>query len=189
MTKRFIAAAAAAAALLSAAPARAQSDTLVASPHRQVISANPLGLLFGYINGEYERAISSTSTVGVAGAYFSPDNDALATIEAKFRYYPQARPLAGFSIGGSLGYGQVTDEADFDEFIVDSRAQQDDAETSSAFIVGIELNYNWLVGRDRRFFIGTGIGARRLIGSDVENESDLPVVIPSIRLVNIGFTF
>ncbi|HEX8209661.1 MAG TPA: hypothetical protein VF584_05700 [Longimicrobium sp.] len=186
MKKRFIAAVAAAA-LVSAAPARAQTDTVPA--YQQVISANPLGLLFGYFNGEYERAISSTSTAGVAGAYFSADNDALATIEAKFRYYPQARPLSGFSIGASLGYGQVTDEEDFDEFIVDSQAQQDDGPTSSAFIVGVELNYNWLVGRDRRFFIGTGIGARRLLGGDVDNESDLPVVIPSIRLVNIGFAF
>jgi hypothetical protein len=183
MKKRFIAAVAAAA-LVSAAPARAQTDTVPA--HQQVISANPLGLLFGYYNAEYERAINSTVTAGVAGAYFSPDNDALATIEAKVRYYPQARPFAGFSIGGSLGYGQLTDEEDFDEFITDSQ-QQDDGMTSSAFIVGIELNYNWLVGRDRRFFIGSGIGARRLLGSDV--ESDIPVVIPSIRLVNVGFTF
>lgn len=186
MKKRFIAAVAAAA-LVSAAPARAQTDTVPA--YQQVISANPLGLLFGYYNGEYERAISSTATVGVAGAYFSVDNDALATIEAKFRYYPQARPLAGFSIGGSLGYGQVSDEADFDEFIVDSQVQQDDDVTSSAFTVGVELNYNWLVGRDRRFFIGTGIGARRLFGGDVDNESDIPVVIPTLRLVNIGFAF
>lgn len=186
MKKRFIAAAAAAA-LLAAAPARAQSDTLSVSPYKQVISANPLGLLFGYFNGEYERAISSTSTVGIAGAYFSPENDELATVEAKFRYYPQARPLSGFSVGGSLGYGHLSDEEDFDEFIVDSQAQQDDGVTSSAFIVGVELNYNWLVGRDRRFFIGTGIGARRLLGGDV--ESDIPVIIPTIRLVNIGFAF
>lgn len=186
--KKRVLAVAAAAALLSAAPARAQSDTLAASPYKQVISANPLGLLFGYINGEYERAVSSTTTVGIAGAYFSPDNDALATIEAKFRYYPQARPLAGFSIGGSLGYGQVSDEDDFGT-IAESQTRQDDTVTSDAFIVGVEVNYNWLVGRDRRFFIGSGIGARRLLGGDVDSESDLPVVIPSIRLVNIGFTF
>jgi hypothetical protein len=183
MKMRFIAAAAAA--LLTAAPAVAQSDSVPA--YQQVISANPLGLLFGYFNGEYERAVGSTSTVGIAGAYFSPENDELATIEAKFRYYPQARPLSGFSIGASLGYGHLSDEEDFDEFIVDSGIQQDDGLTSSAFIVGIELNYNWLVGRDRRFFIGTGIGARRLLGGDV--ESDIPVVIPTIRLVNIGFAF
>jgi hypothetical protein len=186
MKKRFIAAVAAAA-LVSAAPARAQTDSVPA--YQQVISANPLGLLFGYFNGEYERAISTTTTVGLAGAYFSPDRDALATVEAKFRYYPQARPLSGFSIGGSLGYGQVTDENDFEEFVVDSQVQQDDGTTSSAFIVGVELNYNWLVGRDRRFFIGTGIGARRLIGGDIDDASDLPVVIPTIRLVNIGFAF
>jgi hypothetical protein len=186
MKKRFIAAAAAAA-LLSAAPARAQSDTVPA--YQQVVSANPLGLLFGYLNGEYERVIGSTSTVGVAGAYFSPGDDALATLEAKFRYYPQARPLSGFSIGASLGYGQVNDEEDFDEFIVDSQVRQEDGVTSSAFIVGIELNYNWLVGRDRRFFIGSGVGARRLIGGDIGDDSDFPVVIPSIRLVNIGFAF
>lgn len=187
--KKCIFAAAAAALVLCSAPARAQTVVVpdTAARYMNVLSANPLGLLFGYYNGEYERAISTTSTVGLAGAYFSVDDDELAVVEAKFRYYPQARPFAGFSVGGSVGYGQISDGTDEFSAVVDSRTVQQESETSSAFLVGIELDYNWLVGRDRRFFIGTGIGARRLLGSDV--DSDTPVVIPTLRLVNVGFAF
>lgn len=31
-----------------------------------------------------------------------------------------------------------------------------------ALSVGIDLGYSWLLGRTRQFFIGTGIGAKRL---------------------------
>jgi hypothetical protein len=189
--KKCIFAAAAAALVLCSAPARAQTVVVpdTAPRYQNVLSANPLGLLFGYYNGEYERAVSTTSTVGVAGAYFSLDSDELAVLEAKYRYYPQARPFHGFSVGGSVGYGQISEEEEI-YTVAESgavRQQQQQRDTRSAFIVGIELDYNWLVGRDRRFFIGTGIGGRRLIGGDV--DSDTPVVIPTLRLVNVGFAF
>lgn len=184
MKKQLLTAAAAAAALLCTSPASAQSDsTLVAVPYRQTLSANPLGLLFGYYNAEYERAVSNVASAGLAGSYLSIDDIEVFSVEAKARYYPQARVLSGFSVGGSLGFGQVSDKTDFG----DGGDFQDDEESASAFTLGVELDYNWLVGRDRRFFIGTGIGARRLFGGDV--SSDAPVVIPTIRLVNIGFAF
>jgi hypothetical protein len=188
--KKCIFAAAAAALVLCSAPAHAQTVVVpdTTARYMNVLSANPLGLLFGYYNGEYERAISTTSTLGLAGAYFSVDDDELAVVEGKFRYYPQARPFAGFSVGASVGYGQISEgEEEFIPLADASSARRQQSETSSAFLVGIELDYNWLVGRDRRFFIGTGIGARRLLGGDV--DTDTPVVIPTLRLVNVGFAF
>ena len=186
MTKRFFAAAAAAA-LLCSAPVQAQQAAADTAPrYKNVFSANPLGLLLTYYNAEYERAVSDVTTVGVSGAYFSSFGDELAVAEAKVRYYPQARTFAGFSMGASVGFGRIEDGNDALEPFVGEDPEQD-ADARTAFIVGIELDYNWLVGRDRRFFIGTGIGARRLFGGDV-NSSD-PVVIPTLRLVNVGFAF
>lgn len=176
--------AAVAAALVCGAPAHAQSDTTTTpAPYKQVISSNPVGLLISYFNGEYERAISETSTLGLSSAYFTLDDNDLFTIEGKYRYYPQAHALNGFSVGGSLGYGQVSDDGtDYD---YNGNPIDTGRDSRNAFMAGIEVDYNWLIGRDRRFFVGTGIGARRLFGGDVDGTAFLP----TIRLVNIGFAF
>ncbi len=146
-----------------------------APPYPQVLSVNPFGLLAEYVNAEYERAMTSTTSLGVSASYFGAFDEAdYFSLEGKYRYYPQARSLAGFALGGSLGYAQVS-------------ATDGDDDKASAFSVGVEVDYNWLVGPSRRFFIGTGIGAKRLFGGDV--DSDVPVVLPTLRLVNVGFAF
>ncbi|HEX7239535.1 MAG TPA: DUF3575 domain-containing protein [Longimicrobiaceae bacterium] len=172
--------AAACAALVALAPAAEARAQEAPQPYKQVLSANPLGLLFEYYNAEYERALTPTTTLGVAGSYITLFEEAnYFSLEGKYRYYPQARALDGFAIGGTLGFAQV-DADDID-------AGEDGDDTASAFSVGVEIDYNWLVGRDRRFYIGTGIGARRLFGGDV--PGDVPLVLPTIRLVNVGFAF
>ena len=41
---------------------------------RNVISANPIGLLINTFNGEFERVISPTSTIGFGGSTSSYEN-------------------------------------------------------------------------------------------------------------------
>ena len=59
--------------------------------------------------------------------------------------------------------------------------------TESAPTLGVVLDHNWLLGRRRRFLVGTGIGARRVL-TDVRSGSPLLRVDPDGRLV-LGYAF
>ena len=140
--------------------------------HNQVISANPFLLLGEWWNVEYERKISPTGTVGVIGSHVSFDDDDVGynSLNGFFRYYPQGAALSGFYFGGRLGIHQGSDEVD----------------EGHAYGLGVDIGYCWLLGESRGFYIGLGIGASRLFGGDIEEDR---VVIPSIRLINIGVAF
>ncbi len=141
-------------------------------PHDQVLSANPFLFLWEWANVEYERKISPTSTVGVAGSWVSLDDgdESYKSLNGFYRYYPQGAALVGFYLGGRLGFHGVSDEDD----------------EGHAFGLGVDVGYSWLMGANRKFYMGIGIGATRLFGGDIEDGS---VTIPSLRLLNVGFAF
>ena len=61
-----------------------------------------------------------------------------------------------------------------------------DGEAASLFGAGFEIGYNWLLGSDRNFDVSIGVGATRLFGGALAGA---PVVIPTIRLINLGISF
>ena len=146
--------------------------TKVPVPHDNVLSANPILLLFEWANVEYERKISPTGTVGVGGSWISLDEgyEEYRSVNGFYRYYPQGAALTGFFIGGRIGYYRVSDYDD--DF--------------NAFGVGIDIGYSWLLGQSQSFYVGLGIGANRLFSGDLHDDS---ATLPTIRLVNIGFAF
>ncbi|MGD2121989.1 MAG: DUF3575 domain-containing protein [Gemmatimonadota bacterium] len=155
------------------AKSRAQEPgSRVPVPHQQALTANPFLLLFEWFNIEYERKVSEAGTLGFTASGFSFDDgdETYRGFSGFYRYYPQGAALSGFSLGGRLGYHRVSDDDD----------------DGDAFALGVDLGYSWLMGSKRNFYIGIGIGATRLFGGDVEGGR---VVIPSIRLVNVGFAF
>ena len=87
-----------------------------------------------------------------------------------FRYYPQGAALTGFYVGGRTGYHRASDYDD----------------SGSAFGLGIDIGYSWLLGESRSFYVGLGLGASRLFGNDLADGS---VTIPTLKLVNIGIAF
>jgi hypothetical protein len=163
-------------ALAVSSPAFAQ-DTRTPVEHKQIITANPIGIVFGWFNAEYERKVSETTTWGVSGSNFQGfDSDFnYSNVSALARYYPQGAALTGFFVGGKLGVHHVSDDYEF----------RDD-ESSTAVGVGVDVGYNWLVGKDRKFAISIGMGATRLFG---ENTTGAGFTIPNIRVINIGFAF
>ena len=153
--------------------ARAQeAGTRAPVPHVQAISANPFLLLFEWFNIEYEHKVSDTGTFGFIASGFSFDegDETYRGFSGFYRFYPQGAALSGFSLGGRLGYHRISDDGDHGD----------------AFALGVDLGYSWLLGAKRNFYIGLGLGATRLFGGDVD---DGRVVIPSLRLINVGFAF
>lgn len=136
-------------------------------PRINLISANPIGLLFEWYNGEYERALSSTTSLAVAASRFDFDDANFTSLDAIGRYYPAGRALRGFSFGVSLGVVSVND--DYDDNCIG--CENDDGTSAT---VGVRGDYVWILGRDQRFAVATGIGAKRLLNNDLGTEG-LPI--------------
>jgi hypothetical protein len=152
-----------------------------------VLSINPFGFLFEWYNMEYERAFSSTASwsVGIGHLKFGDDADndqrTYTSGDVKLRYYPSAEAPTKFSAGIAFGYSRVTDEdPGTGGTVIDDEFD--------ALSVGVDLGYSWLLGRTRQFFIGTGIGAKRLFPLGADDADDETFGYPTVRL-SIGYAF
>ena len=170
---------------------------------RNVISANPFGILFELFNAEYERVISPTTTIGFGGS----------TMERR-NYTWEEPPIIGTDDQGYPIYGYCGDECEtietfqyvnFDVFWRfypgSNRTRTYKAPIGWAFGVkagittvddgtylgyGFDLNKSWVLGPDDNFYVGLGFGLKRLAGADGE---DYETLIPTIRIANVGFIF
>lgn len=145
--------------------------------HAQAITGNPLGLLVGWYNLEYERRAGESRTWGVTASVWSPwfddylfDDVHYGQVTAVARFYPQGKALHGFFMGAKAGVHHVW--------------VSDDDDAGTFFSAGLDLGYNWRQGRDGRFVTGIGVGAQRVFG--LFDGRSAPVI--NIRL-NVGYGF
>jgi len=155
---------------LGSATAQAQTRPAAPLPHQQTLSTNPFGLMFELINAEFERTMTPRTTWGVSGSYFGLSDLDYVNGNVMFRFYPQGTALRGFFIGSRTGVFRVDNDVDAGLF----------------FGMGFEIGYNWLLGAEQNFDVSLGLGATRLFGGDLDGVS---LVIPSIRLLNVGISF
>lgn len=143
---------------VAAASVQAQDPTLIRIPYRTYIAANPLGIPFDIASVEVESGVAQGVTVGGQGSYTSLGDDRYTTFDAKIRYYPSEVVLRGFSMGVSAGRTHYT--------------QRTDVRPDLNFgTVGLLLDYNWMLGVRRRFIVGTGIGAKRVLASEDDRKA------------------
>ena len=177
---------------------------------RNVISANPIGLLINTFNGEFERVISPTSTIGFGGSTSSYENQTYSdageqnsqpiwediqyvNFDVFYRFYPGSnrtrtyRAPIGWAFGIKAGVTSV-----------------DGAGVGDGTYIGygFDVNRSWVLGPNENFYLGLGFGLKRLVGvpevdTDWGRESALAGKIPwiggdlysTIRVINVGFIF
>lgn len=148
-------------------------------PFRQnLVSVNPLGLVFEYFSGEIEHAMSRSASIAVSGSYASPYDLTYTSLDVIGRYYPSEAGLRGFSIGPTVGYTHVRDDY----------ACYGGCSTNStnAFTAGIQIDYSWILGPSQHFGIELGLGAKRLFYQG--NAGDGSDALPTGRL-SVGYAF
>ena len=128
-------------------------------PYRTYISINPLGIPFDLFSAEVESGIAQGMTLGGSASHINVGEERYSSVDFKFRYYPGEIVLRGFSIGASAGFLRYSD--------VDISNVRQSLDTPT---FGVILDYNWMLGAQRRFLIGTGVGAKRILAGTDERE-------------------
>jgi len=181
-------------ALLAIGVATAAAPTVLRAqsiaPKQQVLSIQPISSIVGFYSAEYERVVGVSTTLGIGASYLDEflgddgnDNPHYFSTEGKFRFYPGAQPLTGFSFGGTIGYTRVSDEqASF----CDVGGCTSSRESASGPSVGFQLDYSWLLGKNQNFAVSLGAGGKRLFISD--DDTNATLAYPTAR-ISVGIAF
>lgn len=154
-----------AAALWAGAASGAAAQNFNSLP-TQVISANPFGIMLEFFNAEYEHRAGESFTIGVGGSIFTSNSDTYRSLDGFWRFYPEASPspFQGWSFGLKAGVTSLN---------------------SKTYLgAGFDVDRSWLLGKNENFYVGIGLGLKRLFGHDEGLK-----FVPTIRLVNIGYAF
>ena len=178
-----VAAAAFSAPAVCVAAAQAPQGTLIPIPYRTYIGINPLGIAFDMASVEIENAVAPGMTFGALGSYTALGDPRFTTVDLKLRYYPGEVVLRGFSLGGTVGYTRFSNVTGSDVSGAPVR-QSLDAPT-----VGVIVDYNWMLGVRRRFILGTGLGAKRVLASSEDrNRVNMDRAYVTARFI-VGIAF
>jgi len=194
-----------AAALLAATPAIAQRPEPTGIPaYRSLIGFNPLGIPFDVASVEFETLVDQGITFGVSGSYVLWDDDdggsgdRYTSVDLKGRYYPGEVALRDFSVGLSLGLTNYSKRIYDNTACFPTPTNQNPCpnglppsrrESLVTPTIGVLVDYNFMLGAERRFVVGTGIGAKRLLKHDSDIEGfDPPRAYPFGRFA-IGLAF
>jgi hypothetical protein len=144
--------------------AAAQSPGLIAIPFRTYVALNPLGIPFDIGSIEVESGVSQGITIGGVGSYSHFGDDRYTTVDLKVRYYPSEVVLNGFSLGMSVGRTHFSTVTNVPVTGAEERA------TVNFPTLGVLVDYNWMLGARRRFVVGTGLGAKRVLASSERRD-------------------
>ena len=144
---------------------------------RRVFAINPLGIPFEVVSVEFEGALHDAFTLAGNFSSFSPDEYTRSSFEVKGRLYPNESAPRAFSVGLGLGAVNTRENVGFDDTLVNKTYPS----------IGVYVDYNWLLGKSNRFFVGAGVGAKRILGESDDFE-DAPFVYGTGRFL-IGVAF
>jgi len=141
----------------------AQQPARVPIRYLSYVATNPVGIAFDIASLELETAVAPGITVGGTASYSNVSDQRFTSFDLVGRYYPGEIVLKGFSIGLSGGYLKYSNLVS-DDFGAGVR------QTLTAPTIGLALDYNWMLGTERRFIVGTGVGAKRVLASQASRD-------------------
>lgn len=148
-------------------------------PYRTYIGLNPAAVLWNFGSAELETGVAQGVTLGVGAAYTDVEQQIHASADLKLRYYPGEIVLRGLSVGLTGGYLRYSDV----------RGRVPTRLTIYAPTVGVVGDYNWMLGTSKRFVVGTGVGAKRVLANG--NKRDpvglRPVYVTGRFVVGLAF--
>ena len=152
---------------------------VVPANRTHVFAINPLGIPFEVVSVELEQALQSAFSIGGNFSYFSPSDYTRSSFEVKAHLYPNEYAPRAFGVG--LGVGLVNTR--------EHRTLNDVPTLVSKTLpsIAVYADYNWLLGRSERFYVGTGVGAKRILG-DSDAFDQPPFVYGTARFL-IGVAF
>jgi len=160
--------------------------TLIEIPYRTYLALDPLGIPFDIVSLELENAIAPGITIGGTGSYTELDDDRFTSGDLKLRYYPGEVVLRGFALGVSVGYLHYSKPGVRDVGLPPGAPRRVTLDTPT---LGVLVDYNWLLGTRRRFLVGTGLGAKRILAGEAErNAADFSRAYLTARFV-VGIAF
>ena len=176
-----------AAALLVAVPARAQESAPPPARNNR-LSLSLLGIVAGAYSAEYERPLSGAFSLGASAGYWANlgvivEQD-YSWAEIKSRYYPNEAAPGGAALGVSAGVARVEAIERGECFILCVSSGR----LATGPTLGVHLDYSWLLGRRDRFYIGLGLGGKRVFGLRDTETDDYPTLLPTNR-VQFGVAF
>lgn len=165
----------------------------------RTLSTGPLALPFGVASAEFEQAVGRRGLAVGVGAFTTftgePEvaNDGgsqrFQSLQAKLKYYPREDGLRGFSVGvtGGVAYEREL-RTRFSGIDANGRetVYSETYAARTAPTIGATVDYNFLLGRQRRFLLGLGFGTRRALGGSRGDPMGEPLIDGRLQ-VGLGF--
>ncbi len=145
--------------------------------HNTLIAIDPLGIPWDIFQAEMETGIGAGATIGGVFSYTDINSDRNTTFDLKARYYPSEELFNKLSTGLSFGYTRFSRPGnDASQTLIcvagtfDCTGNNIPRATLDAPTIGVILDYDWMHGASRRFVVGTGLGAKRILASSAARE-------------------
>lgn len=147
------------------------------------VSANPIAPLALSFYGDAERRVAEMQSLGVGIGFTNlADEDALLTVDGKYRFWLGDREFQGWSIAPTFGLARFSEDRRCN---FPPCPQGSGTASTTRGALGVQVDHTWRTRRGR-VAVTAGIGAKRFLGGD---ESVVGIkVLPNARL-SIGVLF
>lgn len=155
----------------------------------RIIAINPFLPLLGSFQAEFEKKLQRNLSVAVSAAHTDigdDDSNRYTTADLKLRLYPAERALYGFGIAAGVGFGRQSAVPYLDCIGVSAPCTNSRLTRSSATFL-VEMQYQWLLGKQQNTAVSLGGGLKRFFVGDNVNDA-FNEFVPTVR-ITIGYAF